>query len=78
MLLFGLLVLLFIRNPNCVQTPDPRKINDGRNSRIVCDVGVDNIKGVVVVAAVVAPAPAVGVVVVLASAALLLWLLLLL
>ena len=76
MLLFWLLVLLFIRNPNCVPTPDPRKINDGRNSHIVCDV--DNIKGVVVVAAVVAPPPAVGVVVVLASAGLLLWLLLLL
>ena len=79
-MLFWLLVLLFVRNPNCVPTPDPRKINDGHNSHIVCDV--DNIKGigVVVVAAIVAPAPTpgAGVVVVLASAGLLLWLLLLL
>ena len=76
LLLFWLLVLLVLRNPNCVPTPDPHKINDGRNSHIICDV--DNIKGVVVVAAVVAPAPGVGVVVVLASGGLLLWLLLLL
>ena len=75
LLLFWLLLvlLLVLRNPNCVPTPDPRKIKDGRNPRIVCDVGVDVIKGLGVV--VVAP---LVVVIVLASAGLLLWLFLLL
>ena len=54
LLLFRLLVLLLFRlllvlllvlsNPNCVPTPDPRKIKDGRNSRIACDVG--DLKGI--------------------------------
>ena len=37
------------------QMLDPRKINYGHDSQTVCDVGVDDIMGVVVVAAVVAP-----------------------